>query len=135
MSKHPLLKKYKTGIVIVKSSTTAGIKIITWTHGTAATSSIPIFSTETKSASMNLISAGLAVLGILPPSPDEGNIVMTMGRGLLDEDGEFLEEQARAAVRALVTVLMSLGDMMRIHQPGMIACVWYLRDDPHRLLR
>ena len=38
---------------------------------------------------------------------------MTMGRGLLDEDGEFLEEQARAAVRALVTVLMSLGDMMQ----------------------
>jgi len=109
----PLLKKYKTGIVISKSYNGGAVEINyvdTWNGGNVG---IPIFSTEDKGASMNLISAGLAVLGILPPSPDEGNIVMTMGRGLLDEDGEFLEEQARAAVRALVTVLMSLGDMMQ----------------------
>ena len=61
---------------------------------------------------MNLITAGLGVLGILPPSPDEGNIVINMGRGLLDEDGRFLEDRVRVAVRGLVTVLRTLGDMM-----------------------
>ena len=109
----PLVKKYKNGIIISKSYNGAAVEINyvdTWNDGNVG---IPIFSTEDKGASMNLVIAGLAMLGILPPGPDEGNIVITMGRGLLDEDGEFLEAQARVAVRGLVTVLMALGEMMQ----------------------
>jgi len=80
----------------------------TWNDGRVG---LPIFSTEDKAASMNYIVAGLATLGVLPPSPDEGNIVMTLGRGLLDENGDFLEDKARAAIRGLVVVLEVLGDM------------------------
>jgi len=108
----PLIKKYGDAIVISKSYNGGAVEINytqTWNDGRIG---IPIFTTEDKSASMNLVAAGLAVLGILPPSPDEGNIVMTMGRGLLDEDGEFLEDRARVAVRGLVAVLGTLGDMM-----------------------
>ncbi len=108
----PLVKQYKDGIIISKSYNGGAVEINyadTWNGGNIG---IPIFSTEDKAASMNLITAGLGVLGILPPSPDEGNIVITMGRGLLDEDGAFLEDRARVAVRGLVTVLRTLGDMM-----------------------
>ena len=108
----PLVKRYKDGIIISKSYNGGAVEINyadTWNGGNIG---IPIFSTEDKGASMNLITAGLGVLGILPPSPDEGNIVITMGRGLLDEDGRFLEDRARVAVRGLVTVLRTLGDMM-----------------------
>ncbi len=114
----PLIKKYKGGIVISKSYNGGAVEINyvdTWNDGNVG---IPIFSTEDKAASMNLITAGLGVLGILPPSPDEGNVVITMGRGLLDEDGEFLEDRARVAVRGLVTVLAALGDMaMSLSRP------------------
>ncbi len=106
----PLTEKYKDRIVISKSYNGGAVEVNyvdTWDGGKVG---IPIFSTEDKAASMNLISAGLGVLGILSPSPDEGNVVLTMGRGLLDEDGQFLEDQARAAVRGLVIMLEMLGD-------------------------
>jgi len=109
----PLLKKYRTGIQISKSYNGGAVElnyVDTWKDDKVG---IPIFSTEDKAASMNLISAGLGVLGILPPSSDEGNVVLTLGRGLLDEDGAFLEDKARVAVRGLVAVLEILGDMMQ----------------------
>lgn len=80
----------------------------TWTDRQVG---IPIFSTEDKAAGMNYITAGLAVFGILPPSPDEGNVVLTTGRGLVDEKGRLIPHKTRIAVRGLVTVLMILGEM------------------------
>ncbi len=106
-----LTKKYGSGITLSKSYNGGAVElnyVDTWKDGRAG---IPIFSTEDKAASMNLIVAGLGVLGILPPSPDEGNVVLTFGRGLLDEGGEFAEDKARAAVRGLVVVLETLGEM------------------------
>jgi hypothetical protein len=38
-------------------------------------------------------------------------MVMTTGRGLVDEGGVLIERNARLAVRALVRVLMILGDL------------------------
>lgn len=107
----PLVKKYGDGILLSKSYNGGAVElnyVDTWKDGRAG---IPIFSTEDKAAAMNFITAGVGILGILPPSPDEGNIVLTTGRGLVDEAGELIEEKARVAVRGLVTVLEILGDM------------------------
>ncbi len=109
----PLLKKYGDGILISQSYNGGAVEINyvdTWNDGAVG---IPVFSTEDKAAGMNYISAGLAVLGILPPSPDEGNVVMTTGRGLVDESGDLIPDKARIAVRGLVTVLSVLGEMAR----------------------
>ena len=105
-----LVKRYGDGIRISKSYNGGAVEINyvdTWRDGVG----IPIFSTEDKAASMNFISAGVGTLGILPPSPDEGNVVLTAGRGLLDEDGTLIEERARTAVRGLALVLSLLGEM------------------------
>jgi hypothetical protein len=108
-----LTRKYPSQIVLSKSYNGGAVEINyvdTWNDGRIG---IPIFSTEDKAAAMNLISAGLAVLGILPPSPDEGNVVLTTGRGLVDEDGRLLPDKARIAVRGLAAVLELLGDMTK----------------------
>src|SRR5581483_7657122 len=78
-----LTKKYGSGITLSKSYNGGAVELNyadTWKDGRVG---IPIFSTEDKAASMNLIIAGAGVFGILPPSPDEGNVVITLGRGLL----------------------------------------------------
>ena len=107
----PLIAKYGDGIVLSKSYNGGAVEINyvdTWNDGKVG---IPIFSTEDKAASMNYVVAGLGELGVLPCSPDEGNMVMTTGRGLVDEGGQLIERNARAGVRALVRVLMILGEM------------------------
>lgn len=109
----PLLKTYKDQIIVSKSYNGGAVEVNyvdTWGEGKAG---IPIFSTEDKAAAMNFITAGLGVIGILPPSPDEGNVVLTTGRGLVDEEGELIPDKARVAVRGLVMVLEILGDMTR----------------------
>lgn len=106
----PLIATYGDGIRISRSYNGGAVEINyadTWSEGRVG---IPIFSTEDKAAGMNLITAGVGALGILPPSPDEGNVVITLGRGLLDEEGGLIEERARAAVRGLVVVLSLLGE-------------------------
>jgi len=106
-----LTRRYKDRIIISKSYNGGAVEINyvdTWDKESIG---IPIFSTEDKAAAMNLIVAGLGALGILPPSPDEGNIVLTLGRGLLDAEGRFMEDRARVAVRGLAVVLETLGEM------------------------
>ena len=107
----PLIERYGSGIVLSKSYNGAAVEINyvdTWNGGKVG---IPIFSSEDKAAAMNYVVAGLAEFGILPCGPDEGNMVMTTGRGLVDEGGALVERNARMAVRALVRVLMILGDL------------------------
>lgn len=107
----PLVEKYGKGIVLSKSYNGGAVElnyVDTWNDGRIG---IPIFSTEDKAAGSNFIVAGLAALGILPPSPDEGNVVFTTGRGLVDEEGRLLADRARVGVRALVKVLAILGEM------------------------
>ena len=105
-----LCARYGEGIRISRSYNGGAVEINyvdTWASGRVG---IPIFSTEDKAAGMNLITAGVGALGILPPSPDEGNVVLTLGRGLLDEDGNLIDERARIAVRGLAIVLSLLGE-------------------------
>jgi hypothetical protein len=108
----PLVARYGgEGIRISRSYNGGAVEINyvdTWQDGKVG---IPIFSTEDKAAGMNFISAGVGALGLLPPSSDEGNIVLTAGRGLLDEEGALIEDRARAAARGLATVLRLLGEL------------------------
>jgi hypothetical protein len=106
----PLRSRYGDAIIISRSYNGGAVEVNyvdTWEAGRIG---IPIFSAEDKAAGMNLVSTGVGALGILPPSPDEGNIVLTAGRGLLDGGGRLIEERARAAVRGLATVLELLGE-------------------------
>lgn len=110
----PLIDLYGDEIAIEKTYNGGGVEINytrTWTEDGAA--GIPIFSTEDKATNTNLISSGLTVLGILPPSADEGNITVTLGRGMLDEAGALLPDRSRMAVRGLVEVLRILSEVSR----------------------
>ncbi|MDX9860220.1 MAG: hydantoinase B/oxoprolinase family protein [Rhodospirillales bacterium] len=110
----PLMDIYGEGIAIEKTYNGGGVEINytrTWTADGAV--GLPIFSTEDKAANMNLISSGVSALGILPPSADEGNITITLGRGMLDEEGGLLPERARIAVRGLAEVLRILSEVSR----------------------
>jgi hypothetical protein len=109
----PLVKEYGDGIVLSRSYNGGAVELNYVDTWAARRTGIPIFSTEDKAAGMNLIIAGLATLGVLPPSPDEGNVVMTFGRGLLDEDGRLIADRTRIAMRALVVVLQTLGEFAR----------------------
>ena len=114
----PLKARYGDGIHISKSYNGGAVEINyvdTWREGRVG---IPIFSTEDKSAGMNFVSIGVNALGILQPSPDEGNIVLTAGRGLLDEEGRLLPDPTRAAVRGLVLVLRVLGELAESFAEG-----------------
>ncbi|MDP6882538.1 MAG: hypothetical protein QF830_00255, partial [Rhodospirillales bacterium] len=55
---------------------------------------------------------GLAQLGIHPPGGEEGNLIVTPERGLLDEDGVLIEDRARVALTGLAQVLEVLSKMV-----------------------
>lgn len=105
-----LIRRYGDGIRISSSYNGGGVELNyadTWLDGKIG---LPIFSTEDKAAGSNLIVAGVGELGILPPSCDEGNIVITPGRGLIDDDGHLHVDRTRMVVRGLILVLTVLGD-------------------------
>lgn len=108
----PLVERYGSGIHITPSYNGGAVElnyVDTWLNGKPG---LPIFSTEDKAAAMNLVVAGLGVFGILPPSCDEGNVVITPGRGLVGDDGRLIADRARVTVRGLISVLSILGDMV-----------------------
>ena len=63
-------------------------------------------------AGTNLIANGLAQLGIGPPGGEEGNLIVTPERGLLDEDGVLIEDRARVVLTGLAKVLEVLSQMV-----------------------
>ena len=71
----------------------------TWRDGAAG---IPIFNNEDKASGTNFLIAGLTALGYQAPSAEDGNILFTTGRGLVDETGRLMADRARSAVRAMV---------------------------------
>ncbi|MBM09436.1 MAG: hypothetical protein CMF69_07650 [Magnetovibrio sp.] len=103
-------------ILIEKNDSEGGVEICysrTWEHEAEGQMGIPIFCIEDKAAGVNLLSNGLGILGLQPPSCDEGIITITPGRGMLNADGYLIEERARVAVRGLATVMTILGDMVK----------------------
>lgn len=106
----PLLARYPRGIRLAKSYNGYGVElnyVDTWLGGDAG---IPIFNNEDKGVGTNLVIAGLAALGYQAPSAEDGNIFVTTGRGLVDEDGRLMHDRAAAALKALVRVLEILDD-------------------------
>ena len=103
-------------ILIEKNDSEGGVEICysrTWDSEADGQMGIPIFCIEDKAAGVNLLSNGLGILGLQPPSCDEGLITVTPGRGMLDPEGCLIEERARIAIRGLVKVMTILGDMVK----------------------
>lgn len=106
-----LSERYPGGLSIAKTYDGFGVEI-NYTRTWAGDGfGIPIFSAEDEAAGTNLIVAGLGVLGLMPPACAEGNIIVTPTRGMQDEDGTFLPDRARVAVRGLAKVLEALSDV------------------------
>jgi len=109
-----LAERYPGGLSITKTYDGFGVEVNytrTWADDGFG---IPIFSVEDEAAGMNLIVGGLEVLGLMPPACSEGNIIVTPTRGMQDEDGIFLPDRARVAVRGLAKVLETLSDAVKI---------------------
>ena len=112
----PLREVWGDAIMIEKNDSEGGVEICysrTWDQEQDGRMGIPIFCIEDKSAGVNLLSNGLGVLGLLPPSCDEGIITITPGRGMLDPEGQLIEPRARVALRGLAKVMAILGDIVK----------------------
>ena len=97
--------KFQGDLVITKSYNNLGVEINydrTWTHGELG---IPIFTEEDAFAKTALIEMCLDAAGVLPTIAYDGNILVSLGGGTLDEDGQLLEDRMRYGVRTLVSVL------------------------------
>ena len=66
---------------------------------------IPIFSIEDMYAGSNLIQVGMAQMGIRTPLSYDGNLMIVLGQGNLDDDGALIPENMRLAVSGLVRTL------------------------------
>lgn len=66
---------------------------------------IPLFTLEDAYVELNPITRAIETMGVIPPSIYAGNILLSPGLGLLDEEGELSEPRARFAVRALTAAL------------------------------
>ena len=108
-----LSERYPSAILIERTEDTGGIEINYTRTWNGDGFGIPIFNAEDGAAGTNLIAAGLAQLGIHPPGGEEGNLIVTPERGLLDEDGVLIEERARAALTGLAKVLEVLSQMVK----------------------
>lgn len=111
----PLREVWGDAIMVEKNDSEGGVEICysrTWDQEQDGRMGIPIFCIEDKAAGVNLLSNGLGVLGLQPPSCDEGIITVTPGRGMLDPAGHLLEDRARVALRGLAKVMTILGDMV-----------------------
>jgi hypothetical protein len=107
-----LSERYPSAILIENTADTGGIEINYTRTWNADGLGIPLFTNEDAVAGTNLIAAGLAQLGILPPGGEDGNLIVTPERGLLDEDGVLIEERARVVLSALALVLDILSRMV-----------------------
>jgi hypothetical protein len=91
----------RENLLITKSYTMGGTEVNyekTWSDDRRG---IPIFSAEDLFAGTNLIMEATAEMGVRPATIYSGNIFLAPGLGTLDEEGDFIEEYARVAVKAL----------------------------------
>ena len=89
------------GIVISKSYNAGGVEVNyegTWANGRMG---IPIFTHEDRIAGSNLINLCMARMGVIPNVAEDGNLLVSLGLGTLDEDGALLPDRMRLAVRAM----------------------------------
>ncbi|MEX2642124.1 MAG: hypothetical protein WD270_01640 [Acetobacterales bacterium] len=109
-------ERWGDGITIERNDSEGGVEICysrTWDNERDGQFGLPLFCIEDKAAGVNLLMNGLAALGLLPPSSDEGIVTVTPGRGMLDGEGNLIEERARVAMRGLAVVLEELGEAVK----------------------
>jgi hypothetical protein len=95
----------KDGLRITKSINCAAVEvnyIDTWKEDQMG---IPIFSIEDMYAGSNLIQVGMGYMGIRPPLAYDGNLMIVLGQGNLDSEGDLIPENMRLAVSGLVRTL------------------------------
>jgi hypothetical protein len=107
-----LSERYPSAILIENTVDTGGVEINYTRTWNGDGFGIPLFTNEDAVAGTNLIANGLAQLGIHPPGGEEGNLIVTPERGLLDEDGVLIEDRARVALTGLAQVLEVLSKMV-----------------------
>ncbi len=93
------------GIVIGKSYNAGGVEINyegTWANGRMG---IPIFSHEDRVAGSNLINLCMSRMGIIPNLAEDGNILVSLGLGTVDENGALLADRMRLAVRTMFAAI------------------------------
>ena len=100
-----LAPELRDGIRITESLNNASVEVNyqdTWRDGRMG---IPIFTIEDMYAGTQLFQAGMAQMGIIPTVAYDGNILISVGLGTTDENGDLLEDRMRAVVRSLVSLI------------------------------
>ncbi|MHA2207767.1 MAG: hypothetical protein ACXABV_01230 [Candidatus Thorarchaeota archaeon] len=95
----------KDGLRITKSINCAAVEVNyvdTWKDGELG---IPIFSIEDMYAGSNLIQVGMGQMGIRPPLSYDGNLMVVLGQGNLDDEGDLIPDNMRLAASGLVRTL------------------------------
>jgi len=103
----------KDGLRITKSNNCAAVEVNyvdTWKDGQIG---IPIFSIEDMYAGSNLIQVGMGQMGIRPPLSYDGNLMIVLGQGNLDEEGKLIPDNMRLAVSGLVRTLEIITEWSR----------------------
>lgn len=95
----------KDGLRITKSINCAAVEVNyvdTWKEDQMG---IPIFSIEDMYAGSNLIQVGMGQMGIRPPLSYDGNLMIVLGQGNLDDEGDLIPDIMKLAVSGLVRTL------------------------------
>ena len=94
--------RFREKLIITKSYHMGGTELNyeqTWSEGEFG---IPLFTLEDLYANTNAIDIAIGEMGLAPATIYSGNMFLGPGLGLLDRQGELIEDYARMAVRALV---------------------------------
>lgn len=101
--------RFRDDLIITKSYHMGQIEVNyerTWKDGEVG---MPVFSDEDTYCHTDILGAAINEMGITPPLAYAGNIEVSLGPGMTDEEGIIIEENARLGVRAVVKALEILN--------------------------
>jgi hypothetical protein len=97
-------KRFRDKLIVTKSYHMGGLELNyaeTWDRDGDGFG-LPIFNLEDLYVGSNAIDAALIAMGQAPSTIYGGNVLIGPGLGLIDRDGRFMPDAARAAFRAMV---------------------------------
>lgn len=95
----------KEGFLFTKSYNSCAVEINyegTWKDGKMG---VPIFSIEDMYGGTNIFQEGISAMGMTPTIAYDGNIYVSTGLNTLDDEGNLIEENMRAAIKSLVALI------------------------------